>query len=59
MKNITSTDIKSLRKKLRLNTSDFGKLTGVSGRTVEGWEQGKRKPSKSAQIILQMLIKPS
>ena len=45
-------EIKRLRKSLKLNTKDFGKLVGVSGRTVESWEQGLRTPSKSAQILL-------
>jgi len=44
--------IKQLRKALKLNTAKFGALVGVSGRTVESWEQGLRRPSRSAVILL-------
>jgi len=45
-------EIKHLRKKLRMSTKQFGDICGVSPRTVEEWEQGRRCPSKSAQILL-------
>jgi putative transcriptional regulator len=47
--------IKKLRKKLGLDTSRFGELIGVSGRTVEGWEQGRRKPMQPAIKIMRTL----
>lgn len=45
--------IKKIRKSLGLNTAKFGARFGVSGRTVEDWEQGRRNPSGSALILLQ------
>ncbi len=47
------------KKKIRdlwgeMSKKDFGDIFGVSPRTVEGWEQG-RKPSKTAMIILNSL----
>ncbi len=50
-------DIKKTRKVLNLNTSKFGDLIGVSGRTIEDWEQGRHKPSKSVLMLLSKLIK--
>jgi DNA-binding transcriptional regulator YiaG len=36
----TPREIRHLRRSLGLNASDFGTLVGVSGRTIEDWEQG-------------------
>lgn len=52
---MTPTQIRALRKRLGLNCADFGELVGVSGRTVEDWEQGRRVPSKPAVILMQSL----
>jgi len=49
--------IRHLRRNLGLNTADFGALVGVSGRTCEDWEQGRRTPSVPAQKIMAQLAK--
>ena len=49
-------NIKQTRKDMKLSTAEFGELLGVSGRTIEHWEQG-RKPNKSALMLLSELIK--
>lgn len=51
-----SKDIKEFRKKLKLNTKDFGDLIGVSARTVEGWEQGKKPSGTAIKILNQIFI---
>lgn len=38
-----------------MNTQEFGALLGVSARTVEGWEQG-RKPSRLASLIIRTFM---
>ena len=48
--------VKAIRKKMGLNTIDFGSLIGVSGRTVEGWEQSKRMPGKPELILINQLL---
>lgn len=48
--------IRETRKRVRLNTRDFGSLIGVSGRTVENWEQGRRNPSKSAFLLIKKIM---
>jgi putative transcriptional regulator len=35
-----------------LSQSQFAGLMGVSVRTLQGWEQGRRKPSGAAQTLL-------
>ncbi len=47
------TQIKRLRKSLGLSRATFGELLGVSGRTVESWEQGLRTPSKAVILLMQ------
>jgi len=47
--------IQQTRKQMKLKTAEFGKLIGVSGRTVENWEQGRRKPSKSALMLIKQI----
>ena len=37
--------------------SEFAALMGVSVRTSQAWEQGRRKPSGAAQTLLAVAIK--
>ena len=45
---------KVIRAKLRLSQSAFAGLMGVSLRTVQDWEQGRRKPSGPAVALLRI-----
>lgn len=54
---MTTAEIRNLRRAMGLNASDFGTLVGVSGRTIEDWEQGRRSPSGPARKILAQLAK--
>jgi putative transcriptional regulator len=45
---------KVIRKKLKLSQSAFAGLMGVSLRTVQDWEQGRRKPSGPAVALLRI-----
>ncbi len=38
-----------VRKKLNFNRPQFARLIGVSERTLEGWEQGRTKPTGAAR----------
>lgn len=51
------TGVRALRKKMGLNTVEFGKRVGVSGRTVEDWEQGRRNPSGPALKMMESILK--
>ena len=41
-----------IRAKAGMSQSAFAKLLGVSVRTLQEWEQGRRKPSGAAQTLL-------
>jgi len=43
-----------IRAKLKLSQSAFAGLMGVSLRTVQDWEQGRRKPSGPAVALLRI-----
>ena len=43
-----------IRAKLRLSQAAFAGLMGVSLRTVQDWEQGRRKPSGPAIALLRI-----
>ena len=44
--------IRKAREGLDLSQSQFSTLLGVSVRTLQEWEQGRRQPNKSAQSLL-------
>jgi putative transcriptional regulator len=43
-----------IRAKLKLSQAAFAGLMGVSVRTVQDWEQGRRKPSGPAEALLRI-----
>lgn len=49
------TDVKKIRERLDLSQSAFAALMGISIRTLQDWEQGRRKPSRSAIALLRIV----
>jgi putative transcriptional regulator len=45
-------DITAARAKVGLSQEKFAAVLGVSRRTLEGWEQGRRMPSGAARSLL-------
>ena len=43
-----------IRANLRLSQSAFAAMMGVSVRTVQDWEQGRRQPSGPAEALLRI-----
>jgi putative transcriptional regulator len=43
-----------IRRKLRLSQSAFAVLMGVSVRTIQDWEQGRRAPKGPAKSLLRV-----
>lgn len=57
---IDAHDIQKIREKTKLSQSVFARLLNVSPSSVRQWEQGKRKPSGSTKVLLELLrIQPS
>lgn len=46
-----------IRDELKLSRTKFAAVMGVSARTVEGWEQGRRHPTGAARIFLVVAAK--
>jgi putative transcriptional regulator len=45
---------KLIRQKLKLSQSTFASLMGVSPRTIQDWEQGRRQPRGPAKSLLRI-----
>jgi len=50
-------EVKSIRNKIGLSQTRFAGLIGVSKRTLENWEQGRRHPTGPARALLRILDK--
>ena len=46
--------IAATREKLGLSQTRFARLLGISVRTLHHWEQGSRRPSGAAQVLLRV-----
>ena len=46
--------IKIVREKLNVSQNDFALMIGVSVRTLQNWEQGRRKPEGPAKALLRV-----
>ena len=51
------TDALQARARLDLSQSQFAKLLGVSVRTLQEWEQGRKKPTGAAQTLLRVAVR--
>jgi len=43
------------RAKLRLSQGKFAELLGISVKTLHNWEQGRRKPTGAARVLLRVV----
>ena len=49
--------VSEIRARMKLSQSEFARLLGVSVRTLQDWEQGRRSPSGPARMLLQVAHK--
>lgn len=54
---IAVSEVVQARQSVGLSQQDFATLLGVSVRTLQAWEQGKRNPSKGAATLLKIATK--
>ena len=50
-------DVKSIRESYKLSQSQFAGLLGISIKTLQNWEQGRRTPRGPARVLLQVAAK--
>lgn len=51
---VNVTEVTKARINAGLSQDSFAKLMGISIRTLQEWEQGRRKPSGAAQTLLKI-----
>ena len=47
--------VKQIREQTKLSQTHFASLIGVSKRTLENWEQGRRRPMGPARALLKIV----
>ena len=47
-------DVRAIRKRMGLSQSGFAAVLGVSTRTLQDWEQGRRRPTGPARALLRV-----
>lgn len=53
-KDISEPEVRAVREKSGLSQSAFAALMGVSSRTLQDWEQGRRRPTGPARSLLRI-----
>ncbi len=54
---IAAPDVKQIRDRYELSQSEFAALLGVSIKTLQNWEQGRRTPRGAARVLLHVAAK--
>ena len=54
---IKTPDVAAIRKKSGLSQTQFAKSIGVPVGTLQGWEQGRRRPVGPARVLLALIEK--
>lgn len=51
---IEAPDVTKIRERFELSQSEFAALLGISIKTLQNWEQGRRSPRGAARVLLQV-----
>lgn len=54
---ISVPNVKKIRERFKLSQSEFAALLGVSIKTLQNWEQGRRSPHGAARVLLHVADK--
>ena len=54
---IKPSEIKMVRESLNVSQNEFALMIGVSVRTLQNWEQGRRQPEGPAKALLRIATK--
>lgn len=52
---IPDPEVKSIRERMGFSQDKFAMILGVSKRTIENWEQGRRQPTGAARSLLRIV----
>jgi putative transcriptional regulator len=52
---LTPQRIKAIRRKVAASTKDFERQFGIPARTLEAYEQGRRRPNAAMETLLRVL----
>jgi putative transcriptional regulator len=52
---VASPEVKAVREKTSLSQSEFARLIGVSVKTLQNWEQDRRRPTGPAVALLRII----
>jgi putative transcriptional regulator len=50
-------DVRHIREQYELSQQQFAALLGISVKTLQNWEQGRRSPQGPARVLLQVAAK--
>jgi len=51
---VYATSVAGIRESLGLSQQELADLLGISRRTLENWEQGRREPTGAAKVLLRV-----
>lgn len=54
---IPTTDVRTVRRKLRLSQSQFAAKFGFQPATLRNWEQGRTRPDGAARVLLAVIAR--
>jgi len=55
LNHFTFPDVRLLREKLHMSQTEFAKAYHIPLATLQGWEQGRRRPDKTASAYLSVI----
>lgn len=51
---IKEPDVAAVRERYKLNQEQFASMLGISVKTLQNWEQGRRRPHGPARVLLRV-----